>query len=472
MPATLLMRSDALRLDTPLTNRDVKRKLESLKVVHGVNWTTIERILANKLFDRTHDIAWATPAKEGTNAFIEEKIMLTSLRKSRQLGNGKADFRNLENIRHVKKGDVLLIKHPAIPGDMGMDIFGGPILPDVTQDIQVRAGINTTLDADGSRLLATADGYLYYSDGAACVGETFVVKGNVNFRTGNIQYHGNVCIEGDVADGFRVEADGDILVEGSVEAAEIISNGGSVHIRQGIFGHGKGRIRAKVSIHIQSARDTHLECDGALEVEKELRHCVVIAGAVKSDAHGCCIIGGSIKSYADVSVFNIGSQGTRTEVHIVDKQADEAKLRLTEIGWWKQRVLAKMPVLERRVVVLTAIAKRFGSKMSTRMRNEMNEAISQYDQSKIILKSLEEERGILLNTANSVHRRTGTFKIKEKVNYGVYLNFYGHVRHMRPEDAGKEWCWTPEDITQCFTNRKNHLDAQATIQDNIKHPQP
>src|SRR5690349_14244666 len=72
---TLLIKSSVVKDNVNLSKEDVAKKLQGLKVVHDtVDWTAVENVLGNRLYDRTHVIASATQAKPGRDAWIEEKI--------------------------------------------------------------------------------------------------------------------------------------------------------------------------------------------------------------------------------------------------------------------------------------------------------------------------------------------------------------------------------------------------------------
>src|SRR5690606_12118002 len=71
----------------------------------------------------------------------------------------------------------------------------------------------------------------------------FEVKGDVDFRVGNIDFVGMVLIRGNVLSGFKIKATGDIRIMGEVEAADLEA-GENIEIMAGVVAQGKGSIIA------------------------------------------------------------------------------------------------------------------------------------------------------------------------------------------------------------------------------------
>ena len=66
--------------------------------------------------------------------------------------------------------------------------------------------------------------------------EPTITLPQVDISTGNMSFDGTINIKGDVKDGMKIHATGDVFVGGTVEAAEIEA-GGNVVIKGGVIGH-------------------------------------------------------------------------------------------------------------------------------------------------------------------------------------------------------------------------------------------
>ena len=85
-------------------------------------------------------------------------------------------------------------------------------------------------------------------NGLIHVDPVFLVKGDLDYQTGNIDFIGSVVIKGDVKSGFNVKASGDIEIEGVVEDS-IVETDSDVLIKLGFIGHGEGKIIAMGSVN-------------------------------------------------------------------------------------------------------------------------------------------------------------------------------------------------------------------------------
>ena len=216
--------------------------------------------------------------------------------KKPKIKDGKVDFKNLDNIVMVEKGDILITKKPAIQGSRGRNIKGGEVTPTPAKDIVILPGDGATVNEAGTIFTATTDGYVDFGNKRLGVYQVYMVKGNVDYSTGNIRFNGSVHVKGDVLSGFTIEAEKHILVDGICQDCEIIAKG-NVILRTGMKCSGSGLIRAGGSAIIGYA-------------EKAKVYAKLFAG-VKIDAmNGDGIIaGGLIRAFQDISVKQLGTNG-------------------------------------------------------------------------------------------------------------------------------------------------------------------
>src|SRR5690606_12910229 len=122
-----------------------------------------------------------------------------------------------------------------------------------------KPGKNVVLDEERTRLYAVTDGMVTFTDNEKVnVFPVYEVNGDVDYRSGNIDFVGNVVVRGNVISGFRVKAEGDVRITGSVEGAEIIA-AGSIDIAEGIVAHNKGFVKAGKTIKCSFIQDANVE---------------------------------------------------------------------------------------------------------------------------------------------------------------------------------------------------------------------
>ena len=450
MRATLLIKSGVGGSGFALTKEEVGKKLAELKVIFGIDWPAIEKMLTEKIYDRAQIIATGTSPRPSQDAYIEEKIKIDPNLDPVLDKDGKADYKNVDNIHVVKKGQVLAEKRPFVNAETGSDIFGvspEAKAPSPPKDVLFRMGTNTEVSADGMQLLASVGGYAFHQAGAIHVGVTYTLKGDVDFHTGNLHYEGDIQVLGNVTSGFIVEAKGNIVVEGNVDAADVISHEGDVTIKSAIFGHGHGRIEAKGNIFLQSAQDVNIRCEtGTVTVDTALRNCNVVAFKLKADAPGCSILGGDIKAFSEVAVAALGGEGCNTNILIVDKEADAAKQKLKVIEKQISNFNLKLEPVEKRLKGMKTMAAKFGGTLSDRMRADLKVVLDQFMVLKGEEKVLLTAKDALDAITNAVPNHVGRFMITEKVVWGASVELYGHHHDLVAEDAQKEWIWAPTGL--------------------------
>lgn len=150
-----------------------------------------------------------------------------------------ANYRDLGQLIVVKQGDLLMRRIPPTEGKKGQDVTGQILMPQPGQDIPFASGLSgATIDPDdNSRLLATITGQPKLIPNGVMVEPTINLS-RVDLSTGNMSFDGTINIKGDVKDGMKICASGDVFVGGTVEAAEIEA-GGNVVIKGGVIGHGE-----------------------------------------------------------------------------------------------------------------------------------------------------------------------------------------------------------------------------------------
>ncbi|HUX11633.1 MAG TPA: FapA family protein, partial [Spirochaetia bacterium] len=136
-------------------------------------------------------------------------------------------------------------------------------------------GLNTRLSPDGGKLFAECNGNVRIADGKILVEPVITVR-NVNYETGNIHFEGSVVIEGSIADGFVVEANGDIQVGNGVGKATLKA-GGNILLKTGINGNSEGTIDCGGDLFAKYIESCTVACRGNVLVEEAIMHSRVTA---------------------------------------------------------------------------------------------------------------------------------------------------------------------------------------------------
>lgn len=214
------------------------------------------------------------------------------------------DMRHVQEFINVNEGDLIARVLPPGEGTAGRTIRGHAIPYQPGNPLDLRLGSNVRCDEDDGSIYATAAGRVYCQGADISVEETYLVKGDVDFKVGNIEFNGFVEIRGDVLDGFTVKATKGVKVHGNIEAC-LIESGGNVSFC-GMSGQGKGVIRCGGSMAANFVYETTIDVTGDLLVDTEIRNCQIrTLGAVRVGKRG--MVGGECVALAGVDAGSLGS---------------------------------------------------------------------------------------------------------------------------------------------------------------------
>lgn len=217
----------------------------------------------------------------------------------------------------VKAGDVLGKIHPPTHGQDGRDVTGKNIAAREGRDYDFKHD-ESLMVGKGNMVLAQADGLLDRSGNTICIRDTISVDEYVDFNTGNISFNGNIEIRKGVRDCFKVQADGDIEVQGLIEAATIIA-GGELRALGGFAGRERGTANIKGDLIAKYLDAVEVNVRGNLCVDRELINCnTEVLGGI--DSPRGAIIGGDTLVAGRVEVAELGAEGlpqTTVQINVV-----------------------------------------------------------------------------------------------------------------------------------------------------------
>ncbi len=428
-----------------ITAKDLEFKLREKGVVYGINWAEISEILKKRKWDALHTVAVATEAINGKDGRIEEKVPIDADAKPIQLASGNVDFKNIKTVRQIKEGEVIAIKIPPLKGKEGKDVFGEPIEPKTGEEVNLPVGKNTVISPDGQQLLAKVGGYLYRSDGNICVGELLTIPNDVNFKTGNIKYSGDVIIYGNVQGGFSVDVKGDVQIEGTAEACDITSRNGNVIIKKGIFGKEKATIKAKGDIEAPMAQECNIICEGFLKIDKSVRNSKIKCGSLKL-GHGCLLANNQFMVYDKVDVHDFGTIDNNNEINMVDKEQEQKKEKIREFEKLSEKVFNALVPVEKRIRGMHQMLKRAGGVASPKMKQEMESAMTQYYALKKKRQYVEEKKAALVDDFQNPTSYPGIIQIRGNIFPSAKITMYGTAWNCDSPARSIQLEWAPEGV--------------------------
>ncbi|MDD5286333.1 MAG: FapA family protein [Desulfuromonadaceae bacterium] len=235
-------------------------------------------------------LASGTPPVTGADSYISLTIK-PAVAAQEEEADTEVDMYAVQTFINVSSGEEIGRIIPPEPGITGRNIMGYIIPPQPGKPLNLKIGKNIRLDDDGATLIAEADGRFCQASGEISVEEEYVVKGDVNFRVGTINFKGVVDVRGDVLDNFDITASKGLRVSGNIGVSKIVSGGDIAFC--GMDGQDKAQIICGGTLRAQFIHDTDVECDGDVFVEVEIHNCtikslgriVVVKGAISGGSY-------------------------------------------------------------------------------------------------------------------------------------------------------------------------------------------
>jgi len=299
------------------------------KVEYGVMMDKIELIVANQEYPTEELIAVGQEFVPGIDGRLEYMFSAAMGKRPKDMGH-YVDHYDLNLVKNVEAGQLLVQKIPVQQGEPGMSVYGQPLRPPRVRDVRLPVGKGTEISKENpNELLAQTDGFVRLdtrSFNRVVVEDIFQVRGDVDLSTGNLDIEGSVDISGTVREGFEVKATGNIKISGVMEAGNL-GAGGSIEVVGGVVGGKNGAIlKAENDIVVKFADNANMTAGGNISVADEVFNCDLLADktiTVGSRQQGKlvgAIIGGSVSAGKEIKVMSVGTDaGILTRLRVGEK---------------------------------------------------------------------------------------------------------------------------------------------------------
>jgi len=257
-------------------------------------------------------IARGIKPKDGKDGYVEYKFDMSAKPQFIPKDDQAVDYKTAMQITLVKVGDILANIIPPTKGEDGMDVRGKPIK--AKDGLPARYFPGEGLEEKEGHLIATMSGTPSVQDSLIMIRRSYVLQGDVDLSTGNINYPGTVVINGNVTDGFEVLSEENIVVNGLIAGAKIKAKG-YVKCAGGIQGNGKAEVISGSYVTAKFISAATVVAEGDVLVTKNALHSnISCLGELRL---GGSIIGGVATSLKGVECAELGSEtGVKTIVNI------------------------------------------------------------------------------------------------------------------------------------------------------------
>ena len=265
-------------------------------------------------------LAQGMPAHQGRDAKINWFIDCTK-KPGRFQSDGSIDFRDTNFGLKVEMGTLLATKEMAIAGTSGFTIMGETLEVSDGQDITLESGVNIDVATEDQVLhfRSALDGRVHLNKHTLQVFETLTIEKDVDYRSGHIDFPGNVIIKGSVLPEFIVKARGNIAIQQQIEAGAKIEAGGDLIVSGGIIGH-RTYIQTQGSIKARFIQEATVIAKGDITIGAHLFKPIIRTTGQVTVKRGQgrlsgLIAGGQVLAAKGIKAHFAGSpNGTRTEL--------------------------------------------------------------------------------------------------------------------------------------------------------------
>ncbi len=203
------------------TVAEIKELLQSKGIRFGIIEEELEVICSEYGADNVL-IAKGLPAKDDISDEIQVLFKESEEVLDYEDTNERVDYRNRFLIANANIGDIIGKIVPGSPGNDGQNILGIPIKRKTAKKVVVKIGEGCKLE--NNNVIATEEGKPAYRANTFAVNKLYKVD-QVDLKSGNIDFVGNVEIVGDVCEAMEVKAGNELHIGKNVESAKVKSSG-------------------------------------------------------------------------------------------------------------------------------------------------------------------------------------------------------------------------------------------------------
>ncbi|WP_069649582.1 DUF342 domain-containing protein [Caloranaerobacter ferrireducens] len=395
------------------------------EIKYGLDYDKLKEIFENKVYNEKICVAKGKKPVQGQDSYIRWHFNIENKHKPKILKDGSVDYRNLNIINNVKKGQLLAERIPATNGENGITVTG-EIIPSIKgKEKFLKVGKNVVLSEDRNAAYALKDGQVIYQDEKIVVYEVYEITGNVDNATGNIIFNGTVRIKGNVITGFCVKAMSNVEINGVVEGAAVESNG-NIIVKRGIQGYHKGKLISKGNIYTKFIENSNIYANLDVHAEAIMHSKVISGNNIEVNGKKGLIVGGFCKAKNEIKAKTIGSpMGTVTVLEVgIDP---ELKLKHTELKNKINAIKSNLEKVDKTIKLFTRLAK------NNSLSDEKKELLVKIiDSRQLLANQLETLKEQFIGIEEKLKSQTnGKVKVEREIFPGVKITIGNSVMFVR-----------------------------------------
>lgn len=246
---------------------DIKNLLRDNNVIKGIDESKIKEVCDNGTNGQNVEIAKGIMPIDDIPSTL--KILFDIGGKDLNVENKgeKIDYKNVYSIVNVKEGDVLAEIIPGVDGSDGYNVYGDEVKRKLAKNMPIKIGDGCKIDND--KIIATKNGRPSSKNGVISVNAVYKVK-NVDLKSGNIKFIGDVEVEQDVSEGMTINSGNSLLINGHIDRATI-SAGGEINIKGNVLNSKvtTGQIDMEKKMYLDNLNKLNTDIESLIECSED-----------------------------------------------------------------------------------------------------------------------------------------------------------------------------------------------------------
>lgn len=299
------------------TKEELIQLLHDHEVTAGINEDNLIAMAKKKVYEREIKVAEFIAPIEGRDGYYEYFFDINSgTKKPKIREDGSVDYQSMNMVNNVKEGTPLAKYHPAVEGIPGKDVRGFEIPAQAVKSLPPIQGKGIVRDPqDENVFVAAQEGKVEFKDGRITLNNIHRITGDVDQIIGKIEFYGDVLISGNVEAGTTIRAGKSLTIEGTVEAANLVS-GGDIILKRGIQGNQKAKIVCRGNLYADFIEHTQVQAGGNVEANIILNSQIEAEGKVILTGKKGTLIGGNVHGTKGIDCKELGNDvEVKTIVH-------------------------------------------------------------------------------------------------------------------------------------------------------------
>ena len=290
-----------------ISEDDIQNLLNDNNITYGVEKFMINKIVNEKLYFKIIQIATGVDPVRGKDGSINELISRERKIQLKEDMYGKVNYKELNIIASVAQGETICDIILPTKGIDGHTVTNQILKSEDGKYPDVPQGMNTQLTEDRTKLVSKIEGQVTYENGKFRVQKLLSIEGDVDSSVGNIDFQGDVIVNGDIREGFTVKVSGDLIVKGTVEPCTLIV-GGKICIEHSVLGGKKTNIRCGGTFRAKHVENCCIYAKESINVGSILWSDVSTDDSVTVYSENGNITGGRVTAGKTVKAMAIGSR--------------------------------------------------------------------------------------------------------------------------------------------------------------------